>query len=90
MTLCISLLLLFSVQCAYFLLILINLYNCIFHCIHYVYCALYCLYSSVCCVLFECGVLFCVMCVISVLCLIVIPLPPNKTPFSVKINNNNN
>jgi hypothetical protein len=35
-------------------------------------------------------VLFCVMCVICVLCLIVVPLPPGKTPFAVKINNNNN
>jgi hypothetical protein len=32
-------------------------------------------------------VLFCVMCVICVLCLIVLLLPPDKTPFSVKINN---
>jgi hypothetical protein len=32
--------------------------------------------------LFECGVLFCV------LCLIVVPLPPGKNPFAVKINNN--
>jgi hypothetical protein len=44
----------------------------------------------VCCVLFERGVLFCVMCVICVLCLIVVPLSPGKTPFAVKINNNNN
>jgi hypothetical protein len=34
-------------------------------------------------------VLFCVMCVICVLCLIVVPLPPGKNPFAVKINNNN-
>jgi hypothetical protein len=34
-------------------------------------------------------VLFCVMCVIGVLCLIVLPLPPGKCPFAVKINNNN-
>jgi hypothetical protein len=40
------------------------------------------------CVLFECGVLFCVMCVICVLCLIVLPLPPGKNPFPLKINNN--
>jgi hypothetical protein len=44
--------------------------------------------SFVCCVLFERGVIFCVMCVISVLCLIVVPLPPDKNPFAVKINNN--
>jgi hypothetical protein len=44
----------------------------------------------VCCVLFEHGVLFCVMCVICVLCLIVVPLPPGKIPFAIKINNNDN
>jgi hypothetical protein len=33
-----------------------------------------------CCVLFECGVLFCVLCVI------VVPLPPGTNPFKVKIN----
>jgi hypothetical protein len=32
-------------------------------------------------------VLFCVMCVICVLCLIIVPLPPGKNPFAVKINN---
>jgi hypothetical protein len=31
-------------------------------------------------------VLFCVMCVICLLCLIVLPLPPGKNPFEVKIN----
>jgi hypothetical protein len=46
-----------------------------------------CSVSFVCCVLFECGVLFCVMCVICALCLIVVPLPPSKNPFAVKINN---
>jgi hypothetical protein len=35
-------------------------------------------------------VLFCVMCVIIVLCLIVVPLPPGQYLFAVKINNNNN
>jgi hypothetical protein len=40
--------------------------------------------------LFERGVLFCVMHVICMLCLIVVPLPPGKNPFAVKINNNNN
>jgi hypothetical protein len=30
------------------------------------------------------------MCVVCVLCLIVVPLPPGETPFAVKINNNNN
>jgi hypothetical protein len=39
--------------------------NCI--CCVIVCSVLYCLCSFVCCVLFECGVLFCVMCVICVL-----------------------
>jgi hypothetical protein len=30
------------------------------------------------------------MCVICVLCLIVVPLPPGENPFAVKINNNKN
>jgi hypothetical protein len=47
-----------------------------------------CLCSFVCCVLFECGMLFCVMCVICVLRLILVSLSPGKTPFAVKINNN--
>jgi hypothetical protein len=50
-------------------------------------CAVFCLSAVcnfVCCVLFECGVLFCVLCVI------VVPLPPGTNPFAVKINNNNN
>jgi hypothetical protein len=46
--------------------------------------------SFVCFVSFERGVLFCVMCVICVLCLSVVPLPPGKNLFAVKINNNNN
>jgi hypothetical protein len=36
------------------------------------------------CVLFECGVLFCVMCVTAV------PLPPGKKPIAAKINNKKN
>jgi hypothetical protein len=43
---------------------------------------LYCLCSFVSCVLFQCGVLRCVMCVICVLCLIVVPLPPGKNPLA--------
>jgi hypothetical protein len=35
-------------------------------------------------------VLFCVKCVICLLYLIVVPLPPDKNPFAVKINNSNN
>jgi hypothetical protein len=46
--------------------------------------------SFVCCVLFERGLLFCVMCAIRVLCLIVVPSPPGKKPFAVKTNKNNN
>jgi hypothetical protein len=45
--------------------------------------------SFVCYVLFERGVLFCVMCASCVLCLIVVPLPPGKNPFAVKTNTNN-
>jgi hypothetical protein len=44
----------------------------------------------VCCILLECVVLVCVMCIVCALCLIVLPLPPSKNPFAVKINNNNN
>jgi hypothetical protein len=49
-----------------------------------VVCVLYCFCSFVYCVLFERGVLLCV------LCIIVVPLPPGTNPFAVKINNNNN
>jgi hypothetical protein len=42
-------------------------------------CVLYRFCNFVCCVLFECGVLFCV------LCLIVVPLPLGTNPFAVKI-----
>jgi hypothetical protein len=45
----------------------------------------------VCCVLFERGVLFCVICVF--LCAVsyyIVPMPPGKTPFVVQLNNNNN
>jgi hypothetical protein len=30
------------------------------------------------------------MCIVCVLCLIVVPLPPGENPFAVKISNNNN
>jgi hypothetical protein len=30
--------------------------------------------------------LFCVMCINCVLCLIVVPIPPSKNPFAIKIN----
>jgi hypothetical protein len=43
----------------------------------------------VCCVLFDRGVILCDVC-ICLLCLIVLPLPPGKNPFAVKINNNYN
>jgi hypothetical protein len=74
----------------------INLYNCSCNCIC---CSCTCIFIVfivcsmsfvVCVVLCECGVLFCVMCVIWVLCLIVVPFPPGKNPFAFKINNNNN
>jgi hypothetical protein len=42
-----------------------------------------------CAVLYERGVLFCVMSVVCVLCLSIVSLPPGKDPFAVKINNNN-
>jgi hypothetical protein len=44
----------------------------------------------VCCVLFERGVLFCVVFVICVLFLIAVPLPLGENPSGIKINNNNN
>jgi hypothetical protein len=40
--------------------------------------------NFVCCILFERGVIFCV------LCRIVIPLPPGKNRFAVELNNDNN
>jgi hypothetical protein len=40
------------------------------------------------CYLFEHFILY-DMC-IRVLCLIIVPLPPGKTPFAAQINNNNN
>jgi hypothetical protein len=48
-------------------------------------CALYCLCSFVCCVLFERGVL----CVFFMLRLIAVPLPPGKYPFAVNLSNSN-
>jgi hypothetical protein len=54
--------------------------NCIY-CVKYVSFIVFVIF--LCCVLFECGVLFCV------LCLTVVPLPPGRNPFAVKINNNN-
>jgi hypothetical protein len=57
--------------------------NCICILIACIVCSmcLYCFCNFVCCVLFECGVLFCV------LCLTVVPMPPGTNPFAVKINN---
>jgi hypothetical protein len=43
-----------------------------------------------CAVLRSIVVLFCLMCVIGVLCVIVVPLSSGITPLAVKINNNNN
>jgi hypothetical protein len=45
-------------------------------------------FVTMCCVLFECFMLFCVLCVI--LCVIVVPVPPGVNPFAFKISNNNN
>jgi hypothetical protein len=73
----IPLLLLFSVQCTYFLLILF--YLIVVAIVFVVVVILFSLYSLcsvsfvVCAVLCECGVSFCVM------CLILVPLPPGKT-----------
>jgi hypothetical protein len=52
-----------------------------------VFCVLYCLCSFLCCVLFERGVLVCVICV---LCLLLVPLSPGKTQFVTQLSNNNN
>jgi hypothetical protein len=61
----------------------INLYNCSCDCL-YSFCVVCFLVCVVLCSVFCLSmVLFCVMCVISVLCLIVVPLPPGKNPFVV-------
>jgi hypothetical protein len=44
-------------------------------------------YVALCAVLFERGVIVCVMCIF-VLGLNVVPLPPDKNPFAVQLNNN--
>jgi hypothetical protein len=44
----------------------------------------------VCCVLFERAVLFCVICVFYVLYLTIVPLPPDKNPFAIQVNNKKN
>jgi hypothetical protein len=54
-----------------------------------VWCVLYSFCSFVCYVLFEPGMLFPVDMSIFVFCLMVVPLPPGKYPFSVQLNNNN-
>jgi hypothetical protein len=56
--------------------------NCVCIVIVFAVCSLSIFFNFVCCVLFGCGVLFCVLCVIVVL------LPPGTNPFAVKINNN--
>jgi hypothetical protein len=48
----------------------------------------YCVCSFVYCVSFDRSVILCDVCY-CVLCLFVVPLPPGKNPFAVKINNNN-
>jgi hypothetical protein len=55
-----------------------NLYNCNCNCICIVsiVCSVSFIFCAVLCAVFECGVLFCV------LCLIIVPLPPGKNPIS--------
>jgi hypothetical protein len=57
-----------------------NLFNCTCNCICIVF--IVCSVSVIVCVVL-CVVFVCVMCVIRVLCLIVVPLPPDKNPFAV-------
>jgi hypothetical protein len=52
-------------------------------CIVFILCSVSFIACVVLCTVFWCGVLFRVMCVISVLCLIVVSLPPGKNPFAV-------
>jgi hypothetical protein len=68
----------------------INVYNCSCDCSYSfcIVCPLLCVCVVLCAVFCLIVVLFCVMCAFCLLCLIVLPLPPGKTPFAVKINNN--
>jgi hypothetical protein len=54
--------------------------------LHRIHCASFIAGVVFCAVfVFECGVLFCVMCLICALHLILVLLPPGKTPFAVII-----
>jgi hypothetical protein len=58
--------------------------NCSCDCCIFILCRVFIVCVVLCNVFRLILVLFCVM------CLIVVPLPPGKNPFAVKINNNNN
>jgi hypothetical protein len=61
--------------------------NCI--CIVYIMCSVSLIVCVVLCAKFYLSAVCYFVCVIYVLCLIVVPLPPGKNQFAVKINNNN-
>jgi hypothetical protein len=63
-----------------------NLCNCSCDCCIVILCRVFIVCVVLCAVFRLIVVLFCVMCVICVLCLIVVPLPPGRNPFAVKIN----
>jgi hypothetical protein len=102
MTLRISLLLPFSVEYVYFLLILIKIIVIVFvvvvgvfalyslWVVFFVVCVVLCavFYLNVVCYFVWCVIY--VLCLIYVLCVIVVTLPPGKTPFVVKTDNNYN
>jgi hypothetical protein len=69
--------------------IITNLYNCSCDCCIFILGSVFIVCVVLCAVFRLILALFCVMCIICVLCLIVVPLPPVKKPFAVKINNNN-
>jgi hypothetical protein len=72
-----------------FIFINTTLYNCSCDCCIFILCRVFNVCVVLCSVFRLIVVLFCVMRVLCVLCLIVVPLPPGKTPFAVKINNKN-
>jgi hypothetical protein len=68
-----------------------NLYNCSCNCIVFIVCSVSFIVCVVLCVVFCLRVVcYFVWCVICVLCLIVVALPPGKNPFTAKVNNSNN
>jgi uncharacterized membrane protein len=67
-----------------------KIYNCSCDCCILILCCVFIVCVVLCAVFRLIVVLFRVICVICVLCLIVVPLPPGRNPFAVKINNNNN